>query len=157
MFISHMLVENYRTFRHVELHFDSRVNYIVGDNNIGKSNFLTLLKFITHGYGFKENDFLEPDKPIRVQITLSSEDDGLKDTAHLELRQHVQQVVPRLYNLDNGEELPLEYTRCLFYIDFALDEVPRKMISEEDIAKTISIFEGYLSGGPEVIEEVEIC
>lgn len=29
------------------------------------------------------------------------------------------------------------------------------MISEEDIAKTISIFEGYLSGGPEVIEEVE--
>ena len=65
MFISHMLVENYRTFRHVELHFDSRVNYIVGDNNIGKSNFLTLLKFITHGYGFKENDFLEPDKPIR--------------------------------------------------------------------------------------------
>ena len=49
MFISHMLVENYRTFRHVELHFDSRVNYIVGDNNIGKSNFLTLLKFITHG------------------------------------------------------------------------------------------------------------
>ena len=51
MFISHMLVENYRTFRHVELHFDSRVNYIVGDNNIGKSNFLTLLKFITHGYG----------------------------------------------------------------------------------------------------------
>ena len=97
MFISHMLVENYRTFRHVELHFDSRVNYIVGDNNIGKSNFLTLLKFITHGYGFKENDFLEPDKPIRVQITLSSEDDGLKDTAHLELRQHVQQVVPRRF------------------------------------------------------------
>lgn len=46
MFISHMLVENYRTFCHVELHFDSRmwVNYIVGDNNIGKSNFLTLWK-----------------------------------------------------------------------------------------------------------------
>lgn len=60
MFISHMLVENYRTFRHVELHFDSRVNYIVGDNNIGKSNFLTLLKFITHGYGFKEMIFWSP-------------------------------------------------------------------------------------------------
>lgn len=126
MFISHMLVENYRTFRHVELHFDSRVNYIVGDNNIGKSNFLTLLKTLTHGYGFRENDFLDTDQPIRIRLTLSSEDDGLKDTAHLELRQCVREVVPRLYNLDNGEELPLEYTRCLFYIDFALDEVPRK-------------------------------
>lgn len=155
MFISHMVVENYRTFRHVELQFDSRVNYIVGDNNIGKSNFLTLLKFVTHGYGFKEKDFLDADEPIRISLTLSSEDDGLKDTAHLELRQHVREVVPKLYNLDDGKELPLEYMRCLFYIDFALNEVPRKMISEEDIAKTISIFEGYLSSGPEVIQEVE--
>lgn len=147
MFISHMLVENYRTFRHVELHFDSRVNYIVGDNNIGKSNFLTLLKTLIHGYGFRENDFLDTDQPIRIRLTLSSEDDGLKDTAHLELRQCVREVVPRLYDLDNGEELPLEYTRCLFYIDFALDEVPRKMISEGDIARTVSVLRSTCPAG----------
>lgn len=155
MFISDMVVENYRTFRHVELHFDSRVNYIVGDNNIGKSNFLTLLKYATHGYGFKENDFMDPDRPIRIEMTLSSTDDGLTDRAHLELRQSIREVVPKLYNRDDGSQLPLEYVRCLFYIDFALDEVPRNMLSEGDMAKTLSIFEGYLSTGPETVKEVE--
>lgn len=155
MFISDMVVENYRTFRHVELHFDSRVNYIVGDNNIGKSNFLTLLKYATHGYGFKENDFLDPDRPIRIEMTLSSADDGLTDKAHLELKQSIREVVPKLYNKDDGKELPLEYVRCLFYIDFSLDEVPRNMLSEGDMVKTLSIFEGYLSTGAETVKEVE--
>lgn len=155
MFISDMVVENYRTFRHVELHFDSWVNYIVGDNNIGKSNFLTLLKYATHGYGFKENDFMDPDRPIRIEMTLSSADDGLTDKAHLELKQSIREVVPKLYNKDDGTLLPLEYVRCLFYIDFALDEVPRNMLSERDMVKTLSIFEGYLSTGPETVKEVE--
>ena len=75
MFISGMTVENYRTFQNVSFHFDSQVNYIVGDNNIGKSNFLSLLKSATHGYGFKEADFLDPDLPIRVTFDLTTKDE----------------------------------------------------------------------------------
>ena len=154
MFISHMVVENYRTFRHVEFHFDDRVNYIVGDNNIGKSNFLTLLKDMTHGFGFRENDFLDPDEPIRVEMTLSSSDNGLDETLHLELAQHIREVVPRLYNKDDGRELPLEYVRCLFYMDFKLDEVPRNMLSEGEMMKTLSIIENYMAS-PDHVKEVE--
>lgn len=58
MYISDVRIENYRTFQDVTFHFDSRANYIVGDNNIGKSNFLSFLKTVTHGYGFREADFL---------------------------------------------------------------------------------------------------
>ena len=154
VFISHMVVENYRTFRHVEFHFDDRVNYIVGDNNIGKSNFLTLLKDMTHGFGFRENDFLDPDEPIRVEMTLSSSDNGLDETLHLELAQHIREVVPRLYNKDDGKELPLEYVRCLFYMDFKLDEVPRNMLSEGEMMKTLSIIENYMAS-PDHVKEVE--
>ncbi len=154
VFISHMVVENYRTFRHVEFHFDDRVNYIVGDNNIGKSNFLTLLKDVTHGFGFRENDFLDPDEPIRVEMTLSSSDNGLDETLHLELAQHIREVVPRLYNKDDGKELPLEYVRCLFYMDFKLDEVPRNMLSEGEMMKTLSIIENYMAA-PDHVKEVE--
>ena len=39
MYISDVRIENYRTFQDVTFHFDSRANYIVGDNNIGKSKF----------------------------------------------------------------------------------------------------------------------
>ena len=53
MYISDVRIENYRTFQDVTFHFDSRANYIVGDNNIGKSNFLSFLKTVTHGYGFR--------------------------------------------------------------------------------------------------------
>ena len=59
MYISDVRIENYRTFQDVTFHFDSRANYIVGDNNIGKSNFLSFLKTVTHGYGFREADFLD--------------------------------------------------------------------------------------------------
>ena len=61
MHISSMTIDNYRTFRHVVFQFDRQVNYMVGDNNIGKSNFLCLLKWISHGYGFREGDFLDAD------------------------------------------------------------------------------------------------
>ena len=154
VFISHMVVENYRTFRHVEFSFDDWVNYIVGDNNIGKSNFLTLLKDMTHGFGFRENDFLDPDEPIRIEMILSSSDNGLDETLHLELSQHIREVVPRLYNKDDGKELPLEYVRCLFYMDFKLDEVPRNMLSEGEMMKTLSIIENYMAA-PDHVKEVE--
>ena len=89
MYISDVRIENYRTFEDVEFHFDSRANYIVGDNNIGKTNFLSFLKSTTHGYGFREDDFLDKDKAIRVFFTLSSEDMGTEQLAHIELRQEV--------------------------------------------------------------------
>jgi len=66
MYISDVRIENYRTFQDVTFHFDSRANYIVGDNNIGKSNFLSFLKTVTHGYGFREADFLDENNPIRL-------------------------------------------------------------------------------------------
>ena len=71
MHISSMTIDNYRTFRHVVFHFDRQVNYMVGDNNIGKSNFLCLLKWISHGYGFREGDFLDADHPIEIRLTLA--------------------------------------------------------------------------------------
>ena len=39
MYISFMKIENYRTFHMITLTFDDSMNFIVGDNNIGKTNF----------------------------------------------------------------------------------------------------------------------
>ncbi len=155
MYISDMIVENYRTFRYVKLHFDSRINYIVGDNNIGKSNLLRLLKWVTHGYGFNEQDFMDPDRPISIRLTLSSREEGGDEPLHLELKQHVQEVVPRLYHGDDGRLLPLEYVRSLFYVDFSLSEVPREMIAESDLSQVLSVLETYLSHGTSTMDEIE--
>ena len=106
MHISSMTIDNYRTFRHVVFQFDRQVNYMVGDNNIGKSNFLCLLKWISHGYGFREGDFLDADHPIEIRLALAEEAGG--ETAELYLVQAVQEVVPRLFDRASGRQLPLE-------------------------------------------------
>lgn len=155
MYISDVRIENYRTFENIEFHFDSRANYIVGDNNIGKTNFLSFLKSTTHGYGFKENDFLDKDKEIRVFFTLSTADMGTEQSAHIELRQEVREVVPRLINSDTGERLPLEYMRSLFYLDYAVDDIPRNMVTEEELRKILYLYKDYFSSGTEAIHEAE--
>ena len=155
MYISDVRIENYRTFEDVEFHFDSCANYIVGDNNIGKTNFLSFLKSTTHGYGFREDDFLDKDKAIRVFFTLSSEDMGTEQLAHIELRQEVWEVVPQLINSDTGEKLPLEYMRSLFYLEYAVDDIPRNMVTEEELKKILHLYKDYFSSGAEAIHEAE--
>ncbi len=140
MYISQMTIENYRTFQHVELFFDEHMNYIVGDNNIGKSNFLRLLKWMTHGYGFEEGDFFDAELPIEVHMTLSSPEG---EALHLKVIQHVQEIYPRLFDMDSGESLPLEYMRCLFYIDFQLFDAPRYELTERSAKGMLRILTAY--------------
>ncbi len=151
MYISHMTIKNYRTFRHVELTFDRHMNYIVGDNNIGKSNFLSLLKWMTHGYGFQESDFLDTDAPIEVHMTLTA---LTGEALHLKLMQRVQEISPRLFDKDSGEVLPLEYMRCLYYIDFALFEVPRHRLEDRPAKQMLELLRTYLAedGASEELE-----
>ncbi len=155
MYISEMDVENYRTFRKLHLCFDSRGNYIVGDNNIGKSNLLSLLRTMTHGYGFMERDFMNPDHPIRICLTLSAADEGTENTAHICLTQHVREVVPHLTNGDTGQTLPLEYLRCLFYIGFPLENVPRKMLNEGKAQEILTLYHQFFCAVPDFCEKVE--
>ena len=151
MYISQMTIENYRTFRHVEMRFDREMNYIVGDNNIGKSNFLCLLKWMTHGYGFKESDFFDTDAPIEVHMTLEGESG---EALHLKLLQHVQEISPRLFDQDSGEALPLEYMRCLFYIDFGLLEALRRRLTDQSVKEMLGLLSSYF-GEPEAAVEME--
>ena len=91
---------------------------------ISGSPIFKFLKTVTHGYGFREADFLDENNPIRVFLLFPLQIWGTGEFAHIELRQLVSEVVPTLINSDTGERLPLEYMRCLFYIDYALDDVP---------------------------------
>lgn len=122
---------------------------------ISGSPIFKFLKTVTHGYGFREADFLDENNPIRVFFTLSSADMGTGEFAHIELRQLVSEVVPTLINSDTGERLPLEYMRCLFYIDYALDDVPRNMVTDEELLQISSLYKDYLSAGEETIREAE--
>ena len=65
MRISYMKVNNYRNIDGIEVTFNPEFNYIIGENNLGKSNFLSLLATVFNGKGFDEKDFTDPEKPMK--------------------------------------------------------------------------------------------
>ncbi len=129
MYLQRIKIENYRNLEDLELVLHPDVNYFVGENAIGKSNFLDLLNSITQGVGFVENDFTNVNRPIRITVQMAfSELEGEIDhsllggdsplQAVLRIEQVVQEVYPRVYKLENGvlEELPLALLRHALYV-----------------------------------------
>ena len=46
MKIKKIFIENYRNLNAIEISFEESCNFIVGENNLGKSNILKLLNII---------------------------------------------------------------------------------------------------------------
>lgn len=122
MYIKWMHIENYRNLADVTLSFHNDINYFVGENAVGKSNFLDLLEIVMECHGFNERDFTDVHKPIRIDFELSlgelkfAPNEG--PTYRLRLEQVVQEVYPRLYSVtDTGvEPMALSMIRHAFYM-----------------------------------------
>ena len=69
MFIKHLKIKNYRNLDNIEIYFSKGINYIVGDNNIGKTNLLKLFNKLFNT-AFTEGDYLRKNKRIVIELTL---------------------------------------------------------------------------------------
>lgn len=126
MYIKWMHIENYRNLADVTLSFHNDINYFVGENAVGKSNFLDLLEIVMECHGFNERDFTDVHKPIRIDFELSLGELNNKSmftpnegpTYRLRLEQVVQEVYPRLYSVtDKGvEPMALSMIRHALYM-----------------------------------------
>lgn len=70
MKVKKISVDNYRNFTKSELYFNETINFVVGRNNIGKSNLLLLFSKIFKFNKFKEEDYKDISKPIKVTVTV---------------------------------------------------------------------------------------
>ena len=126
MYIKWMHIENYRNLADVTLSFHNDINYFVGENAVGKSNFLDLLEIIMDCHGFVESDFTDVNKPIRIDFEISLGELNYKSmftanegpTYRLRLEQVVQEVYPRLCRVtDEGiEPMALSMIRHALYV-----------------------------------------
>ena len=126
MYIKWMHIENYRNLADVTLSFHNDINYFVGENSVGKSNFLDLLEIIMDCNGFIESDFTDVNKPIRIDFEISLGELNYKSmytadegpTYRLRLEQVVQEVYPRLYRVTDAEiePMPLSMNRHALYV-----------------------------------------
>ena len=129
MYITHMRIQNYRNFKDITMAFHPLANYLVGENDIGKSGFLRLLSYMASAWTLPEIDYHDPKQPIRITLALhllEGEEEYFADapTDHLQeirvrLEMKVTDICPHLYNADTNEELPLEYIRRLRYVSYS--------------------------------------
>lgn len=130
-------IENYKNFEEkILMTFNEDVNFIIGENNLGKSNLLRIFNkiFNSRTYEmFKETDFFNKEKEILIILTLKldkEEELGIfednfnfeKDYTEIriQLRQEIDEDV-EIICLDSGSEIKLkELNRFnLFYLDSA--------------------------------------
>lgn len=67
-------ISNYRNLNGVIIQFDKKVNFIVGENELGKSNLLSLFDAVFNHHQFTNEDFKNKDEPISIDLKICLSD-----------------------------------------------------------------------------------
>ena len=70
MRLKRVTVQNYRNIHGITVHLNQDCSYIIGENNVGKSNFLDLLSTVCRGEAFSEWDFSDAQTDIVIELEL---------------------------------------------------------------------------------------
>ncbi len=74
MQITEIGFKNYRNLNNLIIQFPTDISFIIGENGIGKSNILNALSKIFGCEKFAASDFVETEKELRIDISLSLSD-----------------------------------------------------------------------------------
>jgi len=137
MKITHVKVFNYRNIDGITVAFNPECSYIIGENNLGKSNFLALLGTACSGKGFEDKDFLDSDKPIEVELGLKllpneqgffgdnfSPDDA--SLLKIRYRQTIKEAYPTIISVDTNESIQPRLIRKINYLKYETTAVPSR-------------------------------
>lgn len=120
-------IKNYRNLDGIEVSFDPVVNFLVGETNLGKSNFLELLNVIFSKTSFSETDFNNYKEPIEIFLSLTLDDveiglfEDLFDpqeskNINIIVRQETIDDAIRFFHQESGTNIPPSSVKCLNYI-----------------------------------------
>lgn len=182
MKIKNIKIENYRNFGDkINIEFNEDVNFIIGENNFGKSNLLKIFYKIFNCNSsemFEEEDFNDKEKEIVVILTLRlnrDEELGIfednfdieNDFAeiNIELRQEFDEEV-QIKCLDSNTELKIKDLKKfnLFYLDSSKNKNTHLDFDKKiDINSTLNLLLEYslkdikteVNGNLEKIKEFE--
>lgn len=108
MKIKYVKIENYRNLSGIEIHLHSDVNFLVGENDIGKSNFLDMLDILFNRKSFSEENYFDKSKPIIIEFQLSLNDNEIGI-----FKDYFDPKNANLINIIANQETPDDYIRYL--------------------------------------------
>lgn len=120
-------IKNYRNLDGIKLTFDPTTNFLVGETNLGKSNFLAMLNTIFNRASFSETDFYDPQKPIEVSLTLALDDIEIglfedlfdpdeSDSINISAKQETIDDNIQFFHVESGLNIPPSSVKCLNYV-----------------------------------------
>jgi putative ATP-dependent endonuclease of OLD family len=74
MKLKYFHILNYRNLHNVEIYLNDDINFLVGENDLGKSNFLELLSTLFTKRNFNEDDFFNKNEEIRIEFQIKLEE-----------------------------------------------------------------------------------
>lgn len=141
MNIQYLKVSNYRNLDGISIHFHNHANFIVGENNIGKTNILDLLNIIFNRRGFSETDFRNKNAEIKaeIKIGLNNGEVGIfddyfsvkekKDCIELIVIQETIDDNIRLYEKNTQDELFRKHISKAHFISYGSVRNPDKELN----------------------------
>lgn len=120
-------IKNYRNLNGIKLTFDPIINFLVGETNLGKSNFLELLNTIFNRTSFSETDFSNPNEPIEISFTLLLDeieigmfedlfDPNESDSINIMAKQETIDDYIQFFHKDSSTKIPASTVKCFNYI-----------------------------------------
>jgi putative ATP-dependent endonuclease of OLD family len=165
MRITRVEVSNYRNIDGVIVTLNPECSYLIGENNLGKSNFLLLLDTICNGRGFEDKDYLDSGNPIIVEaeIKLLPNEQGFfgdnfspEDSSVLKIRyqQSIKDAYPSIVNTETNESIPPRMIRKLNFLKYETTSVPSKELrldTQKGAGLLVNnIIDRYINGGDEL-------
>lgn len=104
MRLDHVEIGNYRNIDGLVVDFEKDLSFVVGENNVGKTNLISGLVHIFIGKPFLRTDFYDEERPISVKFSLilNEEEIGIFDDL-------VDPTCPNKVNIFAIQETPDEY------------------------------------------------
>ncbi len=140
MRICEINIKNYRNLDGEKVKLDPDINFLVGENDLGKSNFLDLLDRIFHSKRFSEDDFSIKTEPIEIEFSLLLNDaelglfDDYFDPAitkriSIIIKQEETDGEIRYYHKESNEDIPYSKFRNLNFIKYDSLRTPKEELS----------------------------
>lgn len=137
MKIKQVEVHNYRNIDSIFVELHPECNYIIGENNLGKTNFLTLLNYVCTGKGFNDDDFADSNMPIEINIQLQldpgecgffGDNFSVEDSSliNLRYRQEIAEAYPSIICTDTDETIQLKQIKKTNYYRYESTAIPSK-------------------------------
>lgn len=137
MRITKVSIYNYRNLDNIEVWLNNKNNYIIGENNLGKSNFLHLLTIVCNGKSFAEEDYNDTKSKIEIDFQIKMNDyeigyfdDNFDETDYhiinLKYSQSISDSYPTLICTDTNDEISIRKIKKLNFYTYESTAIPAK-------------------------------